>query len=272
MYLYELAIRIDKRSGDLVTAAEQLGFGTLIAASEITDEQAVALSEHLTGRSVVTSGFAPGIESSPLGGAPMGAPMTPAPTGGSRFGGLASAAIAVALVVLLGAGAYVLVGSRQDAMDERTAARARSAAAADGTDGEVPAEVAVKALKTIQLCDAAQQISDLDDESDALISDQATSAEELRTGMDQVVALVPELEAAYGQLRQALPPEQHANVDTVVAFTKDLMGRFAAAQDAQQLADVARNLDPVQATAAAKATLALDEITRAECDIVIADR
>jgi hypothetical protein len=271
MYLYELAIRIDKRSGDLVTAAEQLGFGTLIAASEITDEQAVALSEHLTGRSVVTSGFAPGIASAPLAGEPAGAPP-PGPAGSSRFGGLASAAIAVVVVAVLGAGAYALVGSRQDEMDERTAARARTAAAADGTDGEVPPEVAAKALKTIQLCDAAQRIADLDDRSDALIPTSPTSAEEMLAAMGQMDALLPELEAAYAQLRQALPPDQHAHVDTVVAFTIDLVARFTAARDMEQLADVGRNLDPVQAAAAAKATLALDEITRAECDIIIADR
>jgi hypothetical protein len=272
MYLYELAIRIEKRSGDLVTAAEQLGFGTLIAASEITDEQAQALSVHLTGRPVITSGFAPGIESSPPGGAPTGAPSSPGPAGGPRFGGLASAAIAVAVVVLLGAGATLLVGSRHDEMDERMAARARADAAEDGTDGEVPPEVAAKALKTIQLCDAAQQIADIDEQSDALMPDRPNSEEELRAGTAQVLALIPELEAAYGQLRQALPSEQHANVDTVVAYTKDLTARFAAAQDAQQLADVARNLDPVQAAEAVKATLALDKITRAECDIIIAER
>ncbi|MGN6693130.1 MAG: hypothetical protein ACTHN0_03055 [Aquihabitans sp.] len=68
MLLYELAITLDRRSTELVDAAEELGFGTLQAGSDLDAQQVAAIRAHFGG------GLAP----PPL--APLGSnPPLPAP-------------------------------------------------------------------------------------------------------------------------------------------------------------------------------------------------
>lgn len=298
MYVYELAIALGKRSTDLSDAADQLGIGPLIAASELSPDQHARLVHHFTGQVVA-----------PPAGAPMGAPMggppgtagpmpMPSPQGGGRHVPWPMVVLGAVLAIgALVAGSYVLVGGQQDEferqVDAQAAAEARgeipeSEPTDDGADGPAPAPegaptttapgapVTTAALdlsddRAVERarCAASQKVADLDDEGDVLNTD-APSWEQFTWAIDQAEAMLPELKAAYDELRAVVPPEVQGDIDAVWQITEDMTRQLSAVTSPDQLRGV------VDAISAREAELAgplmrLDAYVQDECDITLAD-
>ena len=295
MYVYELAIQLGKRSTDLTDAADQLGFGPLIAASELTAEQHAQLVHHFSGMAVTGPMPVSTLGSPGAPGAPSGPSLVaPAPprSAGSKAGLVVGAVVAV--IVLLG-GAYALVGGQRDEfgrqVDAQDAAEARgeipeSEPSGDDGGSAAPApapaaapaaapattapldtddEAAVKRAR----CAASQKIADLDDQGDVLNTD-APSWEQYTWAIDQAEAMLPELEAAYDELRAVVPPQVQSDIDAVWRITEDMTRQLSAVTSPDQLHGA------VEAISAREAELAgplmrLDGYVDEECGITIAD-
>ena len=130
------------------------------------------------------------------------------------------------------------------------------------------------------LCRAARAVRDLDDESNATMNDTMGSIlegdtsdldAEFRAAIAAMSALLPELTAHYDDLEAAVPAEYKADVRTLSDFTESFMRAMAEATSIEDLMRVTNQIDQSEAMAAASATLRLDELTRRECGIVIAN-
>lgn len=298
MYVYELAIQLGKRSTDLTDAADQLGFGPLIAASELTAEQHAKLVHHFTG--MVVSGPMPTSTIGALGasGAPA-APTLVAPgpprSGGSKAGLVAGAVVAV--VVLLG-GAYALVGGQRDEfgrqVDAQAAADARGeipesepsddAGEPDGpapAPADAPADAPTEAPATTALdptddaavkrarCAASQKISDLDDQGDVLNTD-APTWEQFVWAIDQAEAMLPELKVAYDELRAVAPGSVQGDIDAVWRITEDMTRQLSAVTSPDQLRGAVDSISARESEIAGP-LMRLNDFTEGECGITIAD-
>lgn len=115
MYLYELAIELDKRSADLAEKAEALGIGPIIAASELSADQVQALRAAFPRAGVAAEPAA--VAGPSTWGAPPGA-TAPAPAGPSKTSRAGSLlAVGTVLAAVIGMFAFIMVKSGPD--DER---------------------------------------------------------------------------------------------------------------------------------------------------------
>ena len=130
------------------------------------------------------------------------------------------------------------------------------------------------------LCRAAQAVRDLDDQSNAtlngtmgsILDGSASNLEgEFQAAIKAMAALLPQLTAHYDDLEAAVPESYKADVRTLSDFTEEFMRSMAGATSIEDLMRVTNQIDQSEAMAAAQATFRLDELTRKECGIVIAN-
>ncbi len=130
------------------------------------------------------------------------------------------------------------------------------------------------------LCRAAQAVQDLDDQSNATMNGTMGSIlnggssdleDEFQAAIKAMAALLPELTARYDELEAAVPERYKSDVRTLSDFTEEFMQAMADATSIEDLMRVTNDIDQSKAMAAAAATFRLDELTRKECGIVIAD-
>ena len=128
------------------------------------------------------------------------------------------------------------------------------------------------------LCDAAQRIRDLDDESNAVMNDAMRGAltdpnqavEGLAEAVGELRPLIPELTKAYDDLRAAAPEAIHDDIGLVRDFTLSLMEQLSELDSVEDLTAFEAELDQNAAMAAGAAALEIDAVTREECGISIA--
>jgi hypothetical protein len=130
-----------------------------------------------------------------------------------------------------------------------------------------------------EFCDAARRVDELDDESERIMTDvQANMQSEAdfipawEAALVELDALVAELEVAYQDMIEHAPEGLAADVTGLMDGTLVLMEGLQATGTIDDLAayldeastspDVAEMVD---------ATIALDEITQAECDVTLVD-
>ena len=165
--------------------------------------------------------------------------------------------------------------------DDGTTTGATGTTAADAADGEGGAE------GDSEVCDAAQRLSDLDDETQGVVNDslsqvlaQANAGDEaaadaaLADLLDEIRPFIdermPDLVAAYDDLEATVPPDLAADVVTIRDFTVELVDAIADVSTVAELeAVVTERMETINVVS--EAVLRLDQFTRDECGIVIAD-
>lgn len=133
-------------------------------------------------------------------------------------------------------------------------------------------------------CGLLERITDLDSESEAILNDtlgQALAsgdAEAAQEAFDEFLEQfrpfaeeqLPDLVDAYDGLAEVVPEDLRADVEELRDFTAETLSGLA---DAESIEDVEAlfTADPERATGAGQATLRIDEFSREECDIVLAN-
>lgn len=185
--------------------------------------------------------------------------------------------------VLIGVVVLALLGCGGDGDDETAASSSSSTSTsaddAEGTEGTEDGAA---------VCDAARRIADLDDEVQGVVNDELQGflgaagepgSAEATEGFEQLITAVeevadqrlPELEDAYAELEAGLPEELAADAATVRDFTVQFLEVLRGVETPDDLEAAFTDLTETGAVEAGQATLRLDEYTRRECDIVLAD-
>lgn len=193
----------------------------------------------------------------------------------------ALSALFLVALVLAGCGGNGDDGD-EAATDDTVEERTTTTEATTTTDGSSEGEGADS-----DLCDAAQRVSDLDDESQGLLNDslaevmaraQAGDQEGAAAALDDMLVDVrafideglPPMVAAYDDLERSVPDHLAADVALVRDFSVDLAREMAEVEDFQQLQGIITEQQE-KVSDVVEAVFRLDELTREECDIVLAD-
>lgn len=179
-------------------------------------------------------------------------------------------------------GALVLVGCSDPSADVDLAASVtsppREGSALDESPDESPDDSIVTSppRDAAALCDAAQRIRDLDGRSSAIMSEvfglsisgEAERADQAFTeAIAELEGLLPDLDAAYASMREAVPPELQGGVDALRSFTTDLMRKLSETATLDGFRAAARSISADAAGAVTQATADLHALTRDVCDI-----
>jgi hypothetical protein len=157
-------------------------------------------------------------------------------------------------------------------------------------DGGAPTTEAVAPTTTVPeltsggACESAQRIADIDDEVDVIVRDHLTPV--LSSGdptgresafqtflaeyQELLVNRLNEIAVAYDHLATEVPEALTDAVETLRSGSEQLSAVILEAHSADELSSGFGALGDVPAKNA-EATLRVDEYTRAECDIVLAD-
>ena len=205
----------------------------------------------------------------------------------SRLPARLTALLLVLALALLGAcggdddGGDEATGDETAADDDGTTTEAPGTTAGDGDGGEGGEG------GDSEVCDAAQRLSDLDDETQGVVNDslsqvlaQANAGDEaaadaaLADLLDEIRPFIdermPALVDAYDDLEASVPPDLAADVATIRDFTVELVDAIAEVDTVAELeAVVSERMETINVVS--EAVLRLDRFTRDECGIVIAD-
>jgi len=186
------------------------------------------------------------------------------------------------VLLVLAALALVAGCSGGDEVTTRAESADRPGSAGSPSSTDAPSTTAGgepdPAAQNSPLCDAAQRIRNLDDESNAVMNDAMRGAladpNQALQGLSDAVAelrpLIPELTAAYDDLAAAAPEAIRDDIGLVKDFTLSLMQQLSELDSVEDLAAFEGQLDPNAAMAAGAAALEIDAVTREECGISIA--
>lgn len=189
------------------------------------------------------------------------------------------------LFLFVAAVAVLLAGCSDSAeVTERSESAPRPGAAdtSDGTSSTSPSTTAgadpAPAAPDDPMCQAAQRIRDLDDESNAVMNDAMRGAlddpsqavEGLSAAVAELRPLIPELTTAYDDLAAAAPEAIRDDIGLVKDFTLSLMAQLAELDSIEDLTAFEGQLDQNAAMAAGAATLEIDALTKEQCGISIA--
>ena len=188
------------------------------------------------------------------------------------------ALLVVLALALLGCG-----GGDDDDGGDVAADEPTTTTEATGTTEDEPDEPAGDS----EACDAAQRLSDLDDESQGVVNqalgdilgqsaagDTAGAEAALQGALDEIRAFVeerlPELVAAYDDLEQAVPDDLQDDVALISDFTQEFVRAIADVETVAELEALVTERQ-AQINEVAEAVYRLDEFTQEECGIVLAD-
>lgn len=187
-------------------------------------------------------------------------------------------------VLIVLAAAALLVGCSDDGEVTERSESAERPASSDGSapTTDAPSTTIDDAPDSGEqggpLCDAAQRIRDLDDESNAVMNDAMRGAladpnqavDGLTEAVGELRPLIPELTKAYDDLAAAAPEAIRDDIGLVKSFTLSLMEQLAELDSIEDLTAFEGQLDQNAAMAAGAAALEIDAVTREECGISIA--
>jgi hypothetical protein len=133
-------------------------------------------------------------------------------------------------------------------------------------------------------CALLERITDLDSQSEGILNDTLGPAlaggdpEAAQAAFDEFLEQfrpfaeeqLPDLVDAYDGLAEAVPSELRADVEELRDFTAETLEGLAEAESVEDV-EALFTADPERATGAGQATLRIDEFSRDECDIVLAN-
>ena len=192
--------------------------------------------------------------------------------------GLPRGALALLLALLLGLTVAACGGDDDD--EATTDGPTTTEQVAEPEDGE-------EAVGGGDVCDAAQRIVDLDDETQGVVNEalgeviaaasagDAEAAEEaLQDMLDAVRPFIderlPDLMDAYDDLEASVPDDLQADVATISEFTEAFVTDIADVESVEALQELI-TAQQAEVNEVSEAVMRVDTFTQEECDIVFAD-